>query len=62
MCWCNTEAATPPQPLHKRGQQGGGRMLRKRLTLISCIFIPCLVLAHALVADLNNLRLPIQVF
>ena len=55
--WCNTEAATPPQPststtppppqpLHKRGQHGGGRPLRKGLTLIFCIFIACLVLAH----------------
>ena len=44
--WCNTVAVTPPQPLHKRGQHGGGRPLRKRLTLNSCIFITCLVLAH----------------
>ena len=44
--WCNTEAFTPPQPLHLRGQHGGGRPLRKRLTLIYCIFIACLVLGH----------------
>ena len=44
--WCNTEAATPPQPLHLRGQHGGGLPLRKRLTLIYCIFIACIVLAH----------------
>ena len=37
----------PPQPLHKRGQHGGGRPLRKRLTLIYCIFIVCLVHAHS---------------
>ena len=36
---CNTEVATPPQPLHKHGQHGGGRPLRKHLTLIYCIFI-----------------------
>ena len=34
------------QPLDKRGQHGGGRPLRKRLTSIHCIFITCLVLAH----------------
>ena len=44
--WHNTEAVTPPQPLHKRGQHGGGRPLRKRFTLIYCIIIACLVLAH----------------
>ena len=44
--WCNTEAPTPPQPLHWRGQHGGGRPLRNRLTLICCILIACLVLAH----------------
>ena len=46
---CNTEAATPPQrpqPLHKRRLYGGGEPLRKRLTLIYCIFIACHVLAH----------------
>ena len=26
--WCNTEAATPPQPLHSRGQHGGGDRLK----------------------------------
>ena len=44
--WCNTEATTPPQPLHKRGRHGGGRPLRNRLNLICCISITCLVLAH----------------
>ena len=43
---CKTEAVTPPQPLHSSGEHGGGRPLRKRLTLIYCIFIACLVLAH----------------
>ena len=42
--WCNTEAVAPPQPLNKCGQHGGGRPLRKRLTLISMLFIACLVL------------------
>ena len=46
--WCNTEAATPPQPLHWRGKHGGGRPLRILLTLIYCTFIACLVLAHGL--------------
>ena len=31
---------------HKRGQHWGGPQLRKSLTLIYCIFIACLVLAH----------------
>ena len=44
--WCNTEAATPPQPLHKCGQHGGARLLRKGLILIYYIFIPCIVLGH----------------
>ena len=46
---CNSEAATPPQPLHhKCGQHGGGRPLRKRTSMIYCIFIACLVLAQGL--------------
>ena len=52
--WCKPKAATPSQPLHKRGQQGGGRPLRKRLTLIYCIFITCLVVGHG---PLNRLLL-----
>ena len=41
--WCNTEAITPPQPLHKLGQHGGGQPIIIRLTLIYCIFITCIV-------------------
>ena len=37
MCASNTEATTPPQPLHKRGQYGGGRNLRECFALIYCI-------------------------
>ena len=44
--WCNTEVVTLSQPLHLRVQLGGSRSLRKRLTLIYCIFIACLVLSH----------------
>ena len=44
--WCDTEAVTPPQPLHLRGQRRSGRPFRKLLTLINCMFITCLVLAH----------------
>ena len=51
--WCNSEVATPPQPLHSRGQHGGGRPLRKRLTLIYCILISCLYLPTALVTGPN---------
>ena len=45
---CNNEVDTdtPPHPLHKRGQQGGGRPFRKRLILIYCIFIASHVLSH----------------
>ena len=43
---CNAEAASPPQSLLYRGQHGGGRQLKKRLTLIYFIFTTCLVFAH----------------
>ena len=43
---CNTEAATPAQPLHKRGQHGGGRHLWQRFTLIYYIFMTFLILKH----------------
>ena len=39
-------ATLKPPHLQKRGQHGGGRLLRKGLTLIYCIFLTCLVLAH----------------
>ena len=35
---CNAEAITPPQPLHKHGQHGGGRPLAKRLTFFEFFF------------------------
>ena len=41
--WCNTQVVTSPQPLDWREQHGGGRPLRKRLTLIYCIFTTWLV-------------------
>ena len=57
---CNTEAATPLQPLHKSGQHGGGRPLRKCLTLIYCIFI---TLTHGpRNRPYNYLLLPTHVF
>ena len=46
LCVVQPEANTPPQPLHKCGQIGGGRPLSKRLTLIYYIFITYFVLAH----------------
>ena len=35
----NTEAVTPPQPLHSCGQHGGDKPLRKRLTFLFTVFL-----------------------
>ena len=58
--WCNTETVTHPQAWG--AQHGGGRPLKKRLTLIYCIFKTRLVMHTVFVTGPNYLLSPTRVY